>query len=176
MFNQFFNCGNSSEIEKLTRLDGNEYYRLSFVSLQTLLGPKCYLWWIPCSLVLSFVDHCRNPWSFIDVVSPPTLDYSRCLAYAAGISISTRSQSLRGGLGLLLKTLKTIPEARLACEMDHLVSLGEMCGDVYGEVMRGCCIITDRSLHPLKKELGVYCFFFDGKRINLDLLNKPKIQ
>jgi hypothetical protein len=69
-----------------------------------------------------------------------------------GTNLSTVGNYVRWGVLVLNKVLADIPEASMVPTNEYLVSLGNLAGEIYGEVMKGCCIVTDGSLHCLEKD------------------------
>jgi len=83
------------------------------------------------------------------------------LALFAGVSISTISKYLRWGMMSLNEVLESIPEASISCpSAGFLQDIGEQAGEIYGSVMKGCCIVTDGSLHDLEKDATAQANFF----------------
>ena len=85
------------------------------------------------------------------------------LTMFSGMSMSSVSRYLNLGLDILFSVLKEIPEASLDCpSSEYLGWVGDKAGETYGSVMKGCCIVTDGSLHALEKDyMAQDNFFYD---------------
>jgi hypothetical protein len=160
--NYFAKHADSQSFEKITRLNlaSFEHVYASFLPLWTsrslrgnihrLINPR-----LDCRaftgrgclvLVLYWLSH------------PNDLS---ALAMMNGNSIGTISNYVRWGVLILSEAMEDIPEASLTCSLEHLQILGEKAGDTYGEVMRGCCIVTDGSLHPLERDADAQWAYLD---------------
>jgi hypothetical protein len=83
------------------------------------------------------------------------------LIFFSGTTEATVSRYLKWGLPTLLSVMESIPEATLDCPPPaYLERIGELAGLIYGEVMSGCCIVTDGSLHCLEKDADAQDNFF----------------
>jgi hypothetical protein len=90
------------------------------------------------------------------------------LALMQGTCEATISNYVRWGVIILSQALDNIPEATLQPSIEHLVTLGEQAGQIYGEVMKGCCIITDGSLHPLEHDAAAQWAYLDYDHDHID--------
>jgi DDE superfamily endonuclease len=88
-------------------------------------------------LVLYWLSHCNDLSS---------------LAMSSGTTIGTVSDYVRWGVLILNEVMVNMPEALLEVSPERLKELGELAGQTYGSVMKGCCIVTDGSLHALEHD------------------------
>jgi hypothetical protein len=90
------------------------------------------------------------------------------LALMQGVCVSTVSNYVRWGVFTLNEALADIPEATLEVCFDSLVAMGESAAETYGEVMRGCCIVTDGSLHALEHDNAAQWAYLDYDHDHID--------
>jgi hypothetical protein len=85
------------------------------------------------------------------------------LVVIAGISVSSVSRYMQWRIFVLHDILQNILAATTTCPPAmYLQQIGAIAGNLYGEVMRGCIIITDGSLHALEKdERAQSNYFYD---------------
>jgi hypothetical protein len=75
------------------------------------------------------------------------------LAVIAGISVSSVSRYMQWGIFVLHDILQNILAATTTCPPAmYLQQIRDIARNLYGEVMRGCIIITNGSLHILEKD------------------------
>jgi len=79
-----------------------------------------------------------------------------------GKTSSTASRYLNYGLQTLFDALQNLPSASVTPPSpQYLMQIGNSCGSLYGDVMTGCALITDGSIHPLEKDERAQWNFFD---------------
>lgn len=162
----FFLQADSSSMERVTRFDT--------ISFSKLLWPFSDLWTrVPlerqgthsrlrrrCLSSRTVLGLCL----FFLAYSPPLVNI--CLW--AGVSPSTVSKYLQAGLPKLLQVLRDLPEGYVGRPDDrYLLNVGSVAGTLYGEGLKGCCIVTDGSLHALEvDDLAQNNFWFDQWHID----------
>jgi hypothetical protein len=90
------------------------------------------------------------------------------LAMMTGVCAATISSYVRFGMLVLDEALQQVPEAVLSASKEHLTELGRLCGETYGEVMSGCCIVTDGSLHALERDAAAQWAYLDYDHDHID--------
>lgn len=85
------------------------------------------------------------------------------LCLFSGVSQPSISRYLQHSLQILLSVLRMLPGGEVACPSAETLSfIGNEVARIYHEVMRGCVIVTDGSLHHLEHDnLAQNNFWFD---------------
>ena len=88
-------------------------------------------------------------------------DHHLAVALFSGLVCATVSSYLSFGLQNLHDVLLDLPETTISYPSDiYLQDVGQQCGVLYNPVMKGCCIVTDGSIHPLEKDEDAQMNFF----------------
>jgi hypothetical protein len=75
--------------------------------------------------------------------------------------LSTMSRHLYFALDCLYETVISIKERMLQPSNNiYLKDIGEKIGRTYGNVLRGCVMVTDKSIHTLEKDAAANSNFF----------------
>lgn len=176
--NHFFQVADDSSLERVTRFDRKtfsyllHYFQPLWNETSIVTGSsarahrRCLTSDATLGICLFFLAYC-----------PPFTDI--CLF--AGVSQASISRYLSFSLKILLSILRLIPAGQVACPPEsHLTQLSEQVAAIYHEVMRGCVIVTDGSLHKLEADnLAKNNFWFEEWHIDynghVDSLSLSKI-